>query len=79
MTLDELREHFKKQFREAIDEQGNDEKVQVAFASGALLVLSALIVKDGPSIPMQVRVMHTALREVGDERSWGIDSRKGGG
>lgn len=77
MTLDELREHFKKQFRAAIDEQGDDENVRVAFASGALLVLSALIVKDGASIPMQVRVMHTALREVGDERSWGIDSRKG--
>lgn len=79
MTLDELREHFKKQFREAIDEQGDDEKVRVAYASGALLVLSALIVRDGPSIPMQVRVMHTALREVGEERSWGVDGRKRGG
>lgn len=79
MTLDELRAHFKKQFREAIDEQGDDEKVRVAFASGALLVLSALIVKDGASIPMQARVMHTALREVGEERAWFVGKRKGGG
>lgn len=45
---------------------------QVDFGSGMLIILSALRAKDGPSIAYQVSVLHTVLREIGEERGWGV-------
>lgn len=68
---DRLKEKFKKQLHEVIN--SHDEKdPKCSFAAGMLLILSALKAKDGPTIPYQIAVMHAALREIGEEKGWGI-------
>lgn len=71
MNRDELKEEFKKQIREVIDNYAEKDP-KCAFAAGMLNVLTALIVKDGPTLAYQIRVMHVALREVGEERGWRV-------
>lgn len=70
---DALKENFRNQFRNAIDSY-NESDPKCAFAAGMLLILSALKVKDGPTIAYQIAVMHSALREVGEERGWGVEN-----
>ena len=72
-NVDALKENFRNQFRTAIDSYAETDP-KCAFAAGMLLILSALKVKDGPSMGFQVAVMHSALREVGQERGWGVES-----
>lgn len=69
MDTNKLRADFRRQLNEAIDRCAESDP-KCAFASGMLLVLSALKMKDGPTIPMQIVIMHAALREVGEERGW---------
>lgn len=47
-----------------------------SYAAGMLLILSALKVKDGPTLSTQIAIMHKALREVGEERGWGVEPRQ---
>lgn len=69
MNTDELKANFKKQFNDTITSYDEPDP-KCAYAAGMLLILSALRVYDGPSLPTQIAVMHTALREVGEERGW---------
>lgn len=74
MTTDELKAEFKTQFNDVIDRyhRYHEPDTKCAYAAGMLLILSALKAKDGTSIPMQIAVMHAALREVGEERGWSL-------
>lgn len=73
MKYEDLVEHFKAQFKNAIEEApdntpGNEE---AAFASGALLIVTALIARDGtPNLSIQLRAMHTSLQQIGEQKGW---------
>lgn len=71
MTNEEMINRFKAQFNEQIDGYP-DKDPKCAFGAGMLIIISALRRFDGPSLPLQVAAMHTALRQVGDERGWGV-------
>lgn len=71
MTTEELKQLFKEQLADVVSKY-ETERERVAFSSGILLVLSALKSKDGPSIPVQIVVMHAAVREYGEEQGWEV-------
>jgi hypothetical protein len=76
MDSDQLKLKFKQQINESIDSY-NETDPKCAYAAGMLLILSALKLKDGPTIPMQITIMHKALTEVGTERGWFVDKNRG--
>ena len=67
-----LRTRFREMLLRELDEFKSSGSPQVDFGSGMLIILSALRAKDGPSIAYQVAVLHTVLREIGEERGWGV-------
>lgn len=71
VSSDDLIGIYRSQFVEAIDNY-ETEAERIAFASGMLIVLSAIRVRDSGSIPYQVAVMHTSLRGLCDERGWSV-------
>ena len=75
MNIDELKAKFKQQLNESIDNH-TEVDPKCSFAAGMLLILSALKVKDGPSMGFQIAVMHSALREIGGERGWGVEGNR---
>ena len=75
MQLDQLKAKFKADLNQVIDGYEEDDP-QCAFASGMLVLLSALSAKDGASLTLKVRIMHTALREIGEERGWTLARRE---
>lgn len=84
MNLDELKEKFKQQIRDAVFKYGrectaqhaesltafDETDIRCAFAAGMLIIVSAFQAKDGPTIAAQLAVMHKAIREVGEENKW---------
>lgn len=74
MNFEELKAQFKQQMSASIDAADDDSKV--AFGAGMLLILTAMMRFDGPTLSTQVRIMHSALREIGDERGWGVDRNR---
>ncbi len=74
--MPDLIEAFKQQFNTAIDTYNTEKDPQCAFAAGMLIILSALRRFDGPTIPMQIAAMHTALREVGQARGYIVEKNK---
>lgn len=71
MDISKLKENFKTQLNESIDKYEETDP-KCAYAAGMLVILSALIIKDGPTISTQIKIMHKALREVGDDRGWAV-------
>lgn len=83
MNADEAKADFKRQFNEAIDNYAKSvpnrnapDVIECAMAAGMLLLLSAMKMKDGPKLGIQVHIMHAALIEVGEERGWTVDRNK---
>lgn len=72
VDADKLKLKFKKQINESIDKYDEPDP-KCAYAAGMLVVLSALKVKDGPTLSFQIALIHSALREVGNERGWSIE------
>jgi len=74
-TIDELKATFKTQIVQSLENNyPNDPEMQCAFAAGMLVVVSAMRAKDGPTLAMQMAVFHSALREVGNDKGWGVAS-----
>lgn len=78
MNREELHAHFKQQFIDALD-GWTEADPKCSMAAGMLLILSALRVKDGPTMAFQIAVMHSALREVGQERGYEVAANTLGG
>ncbi len=78
MNREELHSYFKGQFNDQLDSHVEVDP-KCSLAAGMLLILSALKAKDGPSMAYQVAIMHSALREIGDERGWGVASNRPSG
>lgn len=77
MNIDQLKEHFRKQLIAELDGWRETDPV-CSYGSGMLLILSAIQRFDGQSIPMQVSAMHSVLRDIGEERGWGVTKSPGG-
>lgn len=74
--MSDMVQRFKEQFRSELDRY-QEQDPTCAYAAGMLLILSALRRYDGPTLPMQVAAMHTALRQIGEERGWYVDKAGG--
>lgn len=72
MTAEQRVAGYKRQFETALANY-HEQDPQCAFAAGMLLILSAMKKFDGPSLPLQVSMMHKALTDLGLSRGWGID------
>lgn len=76
MSSEKMIAEFKRQINETLDKYEEPTgDVKCAMAAGMLVVLSALKMKDGPTIGIQIVMMHKALREVGEERGWGVSKQ----